>query len=372
MKNAISIMLLMITFQSFGQWTGTGTTTTTPATEVIINSGKQPTATIWFTPTNLGPASPGNYYIKAYDYWGSTLHFQGTGDGGNERMNVTVDGNMGIGTDNPQTTLHLNSPSSSIIRMTRSGANIFGYEIGQSTFGLYDHTNGQYKWRTKDGNVFLVETSGNVGIGTINPMSKFHIRNGVSGAWAHSFSDLTVEDDDHVMVQLSTPNNKVGYYGFGDSDDDFVGGLQYNHLEDEMTLRVNNYTSSMVINSANNIGIGTTNPTHKLDVNGTIHASEVLVDLNVEGPDFVFEEDYPLSSLSEIESYIKANKHLPEVPSAVQMKEEGVNVVEMQMLLLKKVEELTLLLIKESNENKELGKKLNQVEAELKDFKSKL
>ncbi|MEQ8245924.1 MAG: hypothetical protein RIB66_21095, partial [Fulvivirga sp.] len=77
---------------------------------------------------------------------------------------------------------------------------------------------------------------------------------------------------------------------------------------------------------------------------------EVLVDLNFPGPDYVFEEDYPLSSLSEIESYIKANKHLPEVPSAAQMKEEGVNMVEMQMLLLKKVEELTLLLIEKDKE----------------------
>ncbi|MEQ8575518.1 hypothetical protein [Fulvivirga sp.] len=106
----------------------------------------------------------------------------------------------------------------------------------------------------------------------------------------------------------------------------------------------------MRIESNGDVGIGTTNPSHKLDVNGTIHASEVLVDLNFPGPDYVFEEDYPLSSLSEIESYIKANKHLPEVPSAAQMKEEGVNMVEMQMLLLKKVEELTLLLIEKDKE----------------------
>ncbi|MEQ8244348.1 hypothetical protein [Fulvivirga sp.] len=103
------------------------------------------------------------------------------------------------------------------------------------------------------------------------------------------------------------------------------------------------------------VGIGSINPSHKLDVNGTIHASEVLVDLNFPGPDYVFEEDYPLSSLSEIEAYIKQNKHLPEVPSAAQMKEEGVNVIEMQMLLLKKVEELTLLLIEQNQKMEKLN-----------------
>jgi hypothetical protein len=91
-----------------------------------------------------------------------------------------------------------------------------------------------------------------------------------------------------------------------------------------------------------NLGIGTTAPNEKLTVNGTIYGREVRVDLNVPGPDYVFEENYNLPSLTEVESYIKANKHLPEVPSAREMEEKGINLSEMNMLLLKKVEELTL------------------------------
>jgi len=67
----------------------------------------------------------------------------------------------------------------------------------------------------------------------------------------------------------------------------------------------------------------------------------------VPGPDYVFEEDYDLPTLAEIEAFITANKHLPEVPSAAEMEEEGIVLGDMNMLLLKKIEELTLHTIKQ-------------------------
>ena len=106
------------------------------------------------------------------------------------------------------------------------------------------------------------------------------------------------------------------------------------------------------------VGIGTTNPDSKLTVNGTIHSTEVKVDLNVPGPDYVFEEDYNLRSLEETEAYIKENKHLPEIPSAKEMEANGLELGEMNMLLLKKVEELTLYLIQSNKEKEELSQQL--------------
>ena len=97
-------------------------------------------------------------------------------------------------------------------------------------------------------------------------------------------------------------------------------------------------------------------------MNGTIHAKEVKVDLSVPGPDYVFEEDYPLASLDEINDYITKNKHLPEVPSAKEMEAEGIKTGEMNMLLLKKVEELTLLLIQENKRNNQLEERLSKLE----------
>jgi len=90
------------------------------------------------------------------------------------------------------------------------------------------------------------------------------------------------------------------------------------------------------------VGIGTSNPDEALTVKGKIHAEEVIVNLNVPGPDYVFEEDYDLPTLAEIEAFITANKHLPEVPSAAEMEQEGIVLGDMNMLLLKKIEELTL------------------------------
>tara|TARA_R110002050_G_scaffold236747_1_gene372628 strand:+ start:1104 stop:1568 length:465 start_codon:yes stop_codon:yes gene_type:complete len=101
------------------------------------------------------------------------------------------------------------------------------------------------------------------------------------------------------------------------------------------------------------IGIGTTIPDELLTVKGKIHTQEVRVDLDgAVAPDYVFEKyylgysnqlpEYRLISLEELEAFIKENKHLPNIPSANTMQEEGMSLKEMNLLLLQKIEELTL------------------------------
>ncbi|MGJ1364227.1 hypothetical protein [Sphingobacterium spiritivorum] len=100
--------------------------------------------------------------------------------------------------------------------------------------------------------------------------------------------------------------------------------------------------------SNGNLGIGTTTPREKLSVNGNIRAKEIKVE-TANWPDYVFEEDYQLTPLPEIETFIKTNKHLPDIPSAQKIAEEGLSVGEMNKLMMKKIEELTLYLIEKDS-----------------------
>ncbi len=122
-----------------------------------------------------------------------------------------------------------------------------------------------------------------------------------------------------------------------------------------------------------NVAIGTTTiPSgYKLAVDGKIIAEEVLVELSTAWPDYVFESDYRLLTLEEIEKFIKSNKHLPEMPSAKEMEEKGIELGTMNSLLLKKIEELMLHTIEQekkidelSNEPKATSDKLSALEME--------
>ncbi|PXX95174.1 hypothetical protein DF185_22610 [Marinifilum breve] len=92
-----------------------------------------------------------------------------------------------------------------------------------------------------------------------------------------------------------------------------------------------------------------------LDVKGTIKAKEIKV--VAQTADFVFEDDYQLKDLSEVEQFITTNKHLPDIPSAKQMKENGIGLAEMNKLLLQKIEEMTLHII-------ELNKRVYKLESD--------
>jgi hypothetical protein len=103
------------------------------------------------------------------------------------------------------------------------------------------------------------------------------------------------------------------------------------------------------------VGIGTATPQAKLAVNGDIYAQRVKVTQSG-WPDYVFEDDYKMPPLTEIASYVKEHKHLPDIPAAAEVEKEGLDLGEMNKRLLQKIEELTLYLI-------EQDKRIRQLEA---------
>jgi len=135
----------------------------------------------------------------------------------------------------------------------------------------------------------------------------------------------------------------------------------------------NNYTTRMMtLTASGNVGIGTASPDAKLAVKGHIHAQEVRLDMTgAVAPDYVFETDYKLATLQEVETFIKENKHLPEIPSAQQMEENGLHLKEMNLLLLKKVEELTLHLIAKEKQDQQRDEEIKGLKLEIENLKKK-
>jgi len=120
-------------------------------------------------------------------------------------------------------------------------------------------------------------------------------------------------------------------------------------------------TYMMYFNPKGQIGIGTSKMPidAKLAVEGKIYAREIEVNNN-SWPDYVFTPDYKMLTLFELETYVNKHSHLPGIPSAETVSEEGINLGEMDGLLLQKVEELTLYVI-------ELKKEIEELKAKTKD-----
>ena len=116
-----------------------------------------------------------------------------------------------------------------------------------------------------------------------------------------------------------------------------------------------------------NVGIGTISPKAALDVAGTVRAREIKVEITA-GADHVFSNEYDLKPLSDVEKFIRENKHLPEVPSEKQMQTEGLNINEFQIKLLQKIEELTLYMIDQNKEIQYIKQENEELKEQIKNL----
>jgi len=211
------------------------------------------------------------------------------------------------------------------------------------------------------GNAFI---EGNVGLGTDLPKQRLHIVDG------------------NILISKTSskaggsPNGSI-FFG-ADINDNFPNGkwgIEYLNNESDYGYGLNfwrpwnpggggYFNFGLFLADDGNVGIGKNDPQAKLDVNGSIKAQSANINgklkakevsITLSGwPDFVFENDYPLMSLQETEDFIKQNKHLPNVPSAAEVEENGINIGEINAILIQKVEELTLYIL-------DLQKQINEL-----------
>ncbi len=323
---------------------------------------------------------------------------------------VQSTGNVGIGTTSPSVKFHVvdnvnpevlrvesSSNSSQLsLRSTGTGgidwriiSTADGASLGGGKFSIYG--NAQHR--------FVLDQNGNVGIGTDSPNTKLEVTGLITGGFGAETTSGTLDWNHETNARSGSgyallrgnatngPDGSTNYYhpfnfeynkkdgtgnitqfaipyGNGPSID---GGL---HMRGRYNGTWSNWVKIISEDTDGNVGISTATPGNKLEVNGTIRSKEVIVEASG-WPDYVFSPAYDLLTLAEIEAHIKAKGHLPEVLSANEVEEEGQHLGEMQQLLLKKIEELTLHAINQEKVIAAQQELINQITSRLEQLESK-
>ena len=303
-------------------------------------------------------------------------------------------GNVGIGTSSPTKKLHVNGES------YFSGTASFNGKVGIGTTtpqrrldvaggigssGLYvNHT-------TTDNYAIATQITVNrdltkaivVSNTTVSPSTAFNVyANGIVNAkkiYVESFTlspgamDVSWYDDAAIKFRVSGRSYFKDSVGIGTSNPSsrlhVVGNSYFNG---NIGIGTSSPSRKLHVSGdsyfTGNVGIGTNDLSgYKLKVDGKINCAEVVItaggkgDEDDEWPDYVFDENYSLRSLEEVATYIKQNRQLPEMPSAVEVSEKGINIGELNTLLLKKVEELTLYILQQNEKMTNMQKQIDQL-----------
>ncbi|SED94875.1 hypothetical protein SAMN04487765_0890 [Tenacibaculum sp. MAR_2010_89] len=213
---------------------------------------------------------------------------------------------------------------------------------------------------------FYLNKDGEVGIGTTTPSAKLDVRNGHLYVGDETFSNpgswgqtINIDDNVHSRILIEERQTGVQTALWSHMGGNSKVGTISNHDFGIMTSNV----ARMTIKTNGNVGIGTTDTKgFKLGVNGKIATTEVKVASYANWSDFVFEKEYKLPTLTEVEKHIKEKGHLKDIPSAKEVEKNGFFLGEMDAKLLQKIEELTLYTLQQE-------KRLNEKDKEVKQLK---
>ena len=334
-----------------------------------------------------------NFYLtEGYKVWdienfGENLSigfgFEGMNDNPtvNKLFTFSQRGNFGIGTETPEKTLHLkNSTNNPVLRFEGlyDGSTKDFYPLSwdirlEETGLLFDFTmDGDYQpgivkinssgitaskfigagaWNTNGNNYYY--NDGNVGIGVSNPEAKLHIQGNL------------ICNDGNVGIGVSTPTYKL-HIESNNENILFLKNTAQDQDNDRFSIKIHDNVVTFAADGTSTAPDFLFKRYNKdalrITANG-IFCKKVTVNVDF-GADFVFEPNYNLLPLSELEKFVTTNKHLPNIPSEKEIQKNGLNLGNTDIKLLQKIEELTLYII-------DLNKRIGKLEKENKELKNK-
>ncbi len=400
----------------------------------LDNNSRSKVGNLYSSDDTLALVSFGNVEVSIDEDNNSTNKaFRVVHNKNSELFRVQDNGRVGIGLSEPADELHIFHPTENGLLTLQSGDSEVSMSFRDNTSGdnstapfiggvgkkLYFGVNGAKR--------MFINQNGQVGVGEENPYALFHSgwqncpytagyfknyadsdsptlyveNNSLSTGTAGMFfsmgsSDPTVAilqsgpgkilscegpqqevfsiHGDGYMSQLRTQNANCGikFFETGESQIQWIFPFFRGWQSDNLIIRDEKHFLDVMTfqYGTGRVGIGTSDPTHTLSVNGTIRSKEVIV--NTGWSDFVFEDDYNLMSLNNLELFIEKNNHLPDIPSAQDVEENGISLGNMDAKLLQKIEELTLYTIQQQKMIDDLVKKNLELTKQVDNFLNNL